>query len=393
MLSDLHLIAQGICLRKNNKWSDCRSFNGIINLQELYHNAQETLLDWLNQLELERESWSTVALRLKNLCGIKSRLDQNIWRVPKENDQTTMVCFTHDLLFYLILTQLLDNARHYFVGYCRCHEHPSNSLLRPYLRMSNKQLQTIIAPYRADFHWLDDLLNPLPDEMEQLLQSLDELKSSMPEDSPLVALINRWLCAELQRPATRLEEQQSLRIIKQVKHCLELIHLHDQWLDHRQLVISIMHSRHDLSFTFENYQGILKYHNAQQSMNCQEELAHWKQALKERKRRRSKFYGPTFPNRSVFNHVITQLSYLAQEQPLVPDPSRLLEWTGHPHQYVHAMGNLISDGLFQLNSCNDRAPIVQYLSQFIKVRRVDNKGFTTLSTLQTYFKKARTGDL
>jgi len=65
----------------------------------------------------------------------------------------------------------------------------------------------------------------------------------------------------------------------------------------------------------------------------------------------------------------------------------------NPKVFVKSIQSAINNGYITLKGNSDMKPIIEFISNFVKVKKQNNSCHLTLDSLRSYFKKDKTGEL
>ncbi len=393
MLYQLYRLAIPLLERKKTNWQDLSQLE-VVPVLQLQQEFSEELYTCLQQLEEETINWSYVYNKYRSLQKLKLLLDEAPWCKPATQQADRMSGFVHDLLIYLMICSLLQQATILFQGFLDTNQQPSAIGLYHRVKHSNKWLLNCFSKYMPESDWLRQLLNQ---EAPRLLQEDDQLHKLIKKVSLPVCLIH--LVHDTWEPLTAFPENRSyeyllIQDIKDLNRYLVRFRQHHQWEALREIIHACLMRSESHSFFVEDY--VLLLQKYQSASNYKDELQYWKQAKKQFVAAHNSELIQLTPSYRVYKRIIKTCKSLQTDR--TNNTCRQLcqyqiDWIGHPITLLRHLHPLVSKGQLLINGACDLSTFARFISSLGRVKKVRSEGYLSDSTLLTYLKKLNSGDI
>ncbi len=390
MLATLHNITDAIIIRKSLKWKNCfLTDDEKTDCNNIFNQMQLRLNKYLSKLSKNIKNTDLVSHCIRNVYSIKSRLQENEWPLPCTLTQNEQKVYLHDFNFYLMLCGILTKATTLFKGYFPSKDRLSYAQTLPVIKGNSRRIvQTInLLPETPWMHTIQ--IEQQKNKFVHSLELIDQKISELVPSSPAYSFLSDYRMSIKGYPVNLKQEKHM------VKTHLNILQIVDEYSneDSYYLVRELMHEGFQLGWLHEETKNkYFKYYNDGNLINKDftDEIKNLKSAQKKCKRLLSQ---KMIKNERIINHIneiITQLSQNINNEKV---SNEYIEWTHNPKDFVKAIHKFISKGYMNFKGNTDMQPIVEQLTRFIKVRKLNNSGNLTTTSLLTYFKKANCGDL
>ena len=393
MLYQLFRLAIPLLERKTTNWQDISQFE-VVPVLQLQKEFSEELFRCLQQLEEGSITWSYVYKKYRSLEKLKQLLDEEPWCKPATQVAERMSCFVNDLLIYLMICSLLQQATMLFHGFLHKDRHPSSMALYHRVKHSNSWLLTAFSKHRMDYVWLRQLLNQEAPCLLQEKLKLQKLIKKGPLPACLVQLVRDTWKPLTAFPKNRNHEYLQLQDMRDLNRYLQRFQQHSQWEAIRDIIHACLLRNENLSFFVEDYVLLLRKYQLAQYYD--DELSYWKQARKQFMAAHNNELMQLSPSYRLYNSIIQTCKTLQLNQS--SSTCRQLchyqvDWIGHPITLLRLLHPLISNGQLLINGACDFNSIAQFIAAIGRVRKVRSNGYLSESSLLTYMKKLNNGDI
>ncbi|MCW3808031.1 hypothetical protein [Plebeiibacterium marinum] len=394
MLPTIHTIADSILLRKSLKWKDCPAAEKMpLDCKSLYNRFELFLNKTLPDLIHKKHKSKSTQNYLTNLVCIKETLDAHPWCIPCNLNKQEHKTFLMDLDFYLMLSGILIKARRMFKGFLCGAQIPSCVRILPKFSSNPKKVQQVYnqlksSPWRISIenYYLQNKYLKLIYENEKLCESISA--------EHILAKPIKLLNEAFNTLPTNFEHEKYLNHhLKDINNLLKRLNDNqeeeDVWLEYRQLIsepIVLGLGSKELCRLYMQ-QLNQQYNLSGNSINS--EIGFIKNQLCRSKMLFKDKIIKTNNGINFLNDLKSQIHKLTDLSPDMP----FIEWNHNPKDFIKSLQQIISKGYLTIKGNNDLQPIMQVISRFVKVKKQNNTGNLSYSTLLTYLRKANTGEL
>lgn len=401
MLPIIHSIADQIIFRKSLKWKDIEfQKHTPIDCLHLYTQLEKSMYIFLNQLITNEKKAELIQQCISNLCSIKGRLDEVPWIVSHKLSDEVKAIYLNDLDFYLMLSGILLKSHSVFNGFIPNDQLPAQTKMIPLFSSHPKRVKQVLSQI-PNSKWTQTIA--CYQKNNKYLRELIELKKHTYKNNnnpKLKLLFNKMLSFFQTYPDTQYEENHKEKIIKRLNMRLQTFNTFPKELDilHHKLTraaFSAILIYGDITTgklipTYFSLMNKLLHSNPYYTKDD----VHFFKKLEKQHCSLNKEKLPINPLLNV--HLYEVLNHLHKIrknfQPLsVAHP--FITWTHNPKIFVKMVHSAINEGYISFRGNSDIKPIIEFLCQFIHVRKQNNSGILSASSLLTYFKKANSGDL
>ncbi len=390
MLATLHNITDAIVIRKSIKWKNCfLADDEKTDCNSIFENMQSMLNKFLRKLSKSIQKTDLVTHCIRNVYSIKSRLQENEWPLPCSLSQNENKVYLHDLNFYLMLCGLLTKATTLFKGYIPAKDRLSYAQTLPIIQGNYRRvIQTIhLLPQTS---WIQIIrIEQQKNKFFHSLDMLDKKISELNPSSPAYSFLSDYRMSIHNYPDHLQQEKQVVKTHRNLVHIIEKYKNDNSYA----LISELMHEGLKLGWFHEATKDKLFEFYRNESLNMTTIDSEIKDLRSAQKKCKKLLAQNIIKNDMVIdyiNEMILQLSQLHHNDKVSND---YIEWTHNPKEFVKAIHEFISKGYMNLKGNTDMQPIVEHITRFIKVRKLNNSGTLSQSSLLSYFKKANTGDL
>ncbi|MBS2214024.1 hypothetical protein KEM09_21630 [Carboxylicivirga mesophila] len=393
MLYQLYRLAIPLLERKKSNWQDISQLE-VVPVLQLQEEFSEELFQCLQQLEEASINWSYVYHKYRSLQKLKLLLDEDPWCKPATKEADRMSCFVHDLLIYLMICSLLQQATILFQGFLESDQQPSSMALYHRVKHSNSWLLTVFSKYLPDGDWLRQLLHQ---QTPCLLREDHQLHKLIKNGSLPACLIQ--LVRDTWEPLTACPENRNyeyllLQDIKDLNRYLIRFRQHHRWETLRDIIHACLLRSESHSFFVEDYVLLLRKY--QSAKYYKDELDYWKQAKKQFMAAHNSELIQLTPSYRLYKRIIQTCKALQSDQ--TKDDCRQLcqyqiDWIGHPITLLRLLHPLISKGQLLINGACDLSTFARFIASLGRVKKVRSDGYLSESSLLTYLKKLNSGDI
>ncbi len=399
MLTTIHTITDNIIIRKSFKWKN-NLFNNkdSLNINDLYTRIERILEKYLNKVALSEKKCTNICKYITNIHSIKSRLDQTPWNIPGNLNATENKIFLQDLDFYLMISGVLLKANHLFKGFIDKCKNLSISQMLPAFNSHPKRIRETFNQLHES-KWLYLIIHqreksPYINEINKLENNTSCSKITQEIVAPVQNILNSF-----NAPLANLEEEEYKTVIlrsinQQYKQLSKLDGKlsPETWPVLKQMLIDslIVNPRPSLT---QNYIHCIDSLKSKYDFNINHELKDIKFQIKSLSKiaKKNKYYNPD--THKQFHFIRNILTNYQKETKKTNRCDKFIEWTQNPKEFVKKIQALISNGCISIKGNSDTVPIVEIITKFVKVRKLNNSGMLSPNSLLTYFKKANTGEL
>ncbi|MCW3786435.1 hypothetical protein [Plebeiibacterium sediminum] len=390
MIATLHNITDSIVIRKSLKWRNCiLNDDNKTECNTIFENMQLMLLKFLRKLSKNSSKTDLVSHCIRNVYSIKSRLQEKEWPLPCSLSKNENEVYLHDFNFYLMLCGILTKASTLFKGYLSAKDRLSFAQTLPVVQGNSRRIiQTInLLPQTT---WIQII--KLEQEKNKFLQSLDMLDHKISELDPSSAAYSFLSNYHMSITSSPDNLEQEKHIIKCHQNILQIVDDYKH-LDSYNMTSELMHEGFKLGWTHKKTKEKIYDYFMNDYLNKAFIVSEIKKLRYTQKKCKKLISKGVIKNERVMNfmnEIILKLSQLSKKDTVVHD---YIEWTHSPKEFVKAIHKFITEGYINFKGNTDLQPIVEHLTRFIKVRKMNNSGMLTQSSLLSYFKKANSGDL
>jgi len=395
MLVQLHHIANEIILRKSIKWKgEITPTNDNNTHVELFAGLEKQMDVYLSEIMSGKTKAKSVVKCLKNIYSIKQRLDEPAWHEPTNLNTDEYKVFLNDLDFYMLLSGVLLKCNDLFCGYLSQADSLSCVQMLPVIKFNPKRVKLILQSLPESI-WLKTILfhrnhSAYINEMVMF----EKLVQHIPHNHLFYDLMNQSVTALCKLPVCQLEEQIRLRALKEINSVLNLGDgVKDNWEACRTIIVGSILLGTELEKTSSAYLNSFMNQPEVNKDKIKYELDELEleiQQLSNNENKDNVLVRSCIKSLKFIKHKLNQLNKAKKNsEPIKP----LLEWSYSPKEFVKRLQEMISKGYVNIKGCTDVKPIVEYICKFVKVRKQNDSGSMELSSLLSYFKKAKTGDL
>ncbi len=390
MLTTLHNITDGIVIRKSLKWKNCLIVDDEkTDCNSIFEKMQSLLNKFLRKLSKNINKTDVVSHCIRNVYSIKSRLQENEWPLPSALSQNENKVYLHDFNFYLMLCGILTKATTLFKGYISAKDRLSYAQTLPVIQGNYRRIiQTIhLLPQTS---WIQII--QIEQQKNKFLHSLDMLDhkiTALDPSSPAYSYLSDYRMSINSNPNNL---QQEKHIVKTLRNMIQIVDEYQNGESY-MMISELMLEGFKLGWFHKESKNVLFKHYRENSLNnsrIAKEIRNLRSVQKKCKKLLSQ---KVIHNERITNYINEMILQLLQLQKDDKDTNEYIEWTHSPKEFVKIIHKLIAEGYINFKGNTDMQPIVEHLTRFIKVRKMNNSGNLTQSSLLSYFKKANCGDL
>ncbi len=399
MLTTIHTITDNIIIRKSFKWKNNLFFNkDLLNINDLYTRIERILEKYLNKVALSDKKCSNICKYITNIYSVKSRLDETPWNIPGNLNDDENKIFLQDLDFYLMISGVLLKANHLFKGFIDKCKHLSILQMLPTFNSHPKRIKETLSQLQES-KWLYQIMHqreksPYINEINELENNISSSKMTQELATPIQNILNTF-----NTPLANQEEEEYKTItLKSINQQYKQLSRLDSklttktWSVLKQMLIDTLIVTPKSSLT-QDYINCIDSLKSKDAININRELKDIKYQMKSLSKfaKKNKHYTPeTLKQLHIIYDKITEYQKEIKE---VSSSGKFIEWTQNPKEFVKKIQALISNGCISIKGNSDTVPIVEIITKFVKVRKLNNSGMLSPNSLLTYFKKANTGEL
>jgi len=393
MLPQLHRLSIPVIDRKEIKWLNCKTFEAYP-IQELHQAFTDELFNILENLEQEKVSWTNIHPRFKSLLKLKMQLDEVPWHKPPVHDHSTMSCFAHDLMFYFMITSLVNQATVLFEGFFNDDQIPSITCLYHRVKHSNKWLTAIYTKHIPECSWIEKLLNQAESPYMEQYQKMQRLIKAKQLPELVQALLHDHLNTLEILPETRSYEMVLLRKLIVINSYIERFVLFKQWSVLRELIHTCLTTAYVNTLIIDDYMMLIQSYNV--TINYVEEHRFWKEALKQYEQSHTYHTVVLLPSHRLYKQIIQVCKNQSHQQ--APSECRQLckydlDWIGHPFTLLRLLHPIICRGQLLINGSSDLSSLARFITSLGRIKKVRQNGHLADSSILTYLKKMQSGDI
>ena len=388
MLHQLCRLAIPIIQRKKEKWNTS-IVSEAYPIMELHESYTEKLYARLDQLETGQLELKCVRFQYKGLADLKLKLDQEPWHRPNGLDQAQMVYFAHDLLFYLMVNSLLDQATYLFGAYLTNEERVSYSGLYHRIRQSSHKILKVYLKHLPPTPWLEHLFQRDEPKYFSEWQKLQKALKNKIIPSVLLNLLHEKAAQLNVLPVNSEEELKKLVQVERMNQYLERFIRNQQWTVLRDLIHFCLSDCYVSGFMVDDYLQ-LRHNHGNDHQNYADEQ-YWEEALIALTKNGAE-YPPVY-------HLYQQIIQVCKQQHTTKKANSCqlchytIDWVGHPFTLLRLLQPIFSKGQLLVNGSPDLSRLSAFLSALLRIKKVRSDGYLTNSTLLTYMKKMSSGDI
>jgi len=388
MLNQLYRLAVPIIQRKKEKWKASPP-SDIYPIMELHDTFIEDLYQRLERLEMGELNVVCIGLQYKGLVNLKLKLDKEAWQRPNGIDQNRMACFAHDLLFYLMVNSLLEQATYLFGAYLRNEEQASQSSLYHRIKQNNHKVLNTYLNHLSSTTWLENILQrDEPNYFKEWYKLQKTLKhKTIP--SALLGLLHDKTAQLDVLPVSIEEETKQLIQVERINHLMERFIQNQQWTALRELIHFCLVDCQVKRFMIDDFLQLQHVYRTDQLI--EEDRKFWEEGLNTMMKTHQD-YPPAY-------HLYQQIIQACQQQqPGKKTDCRQLchytiDWVGHPFTLLRLLHPILTKGQLLIDGSPDLSRLSAFLSSLLRIKKVRSEGYLTSSTLLTYMKKMNSGDI
>lgn len=401
MLAEIHSISDEITVRKALKWRGVRTKNGMLtNSQLLYEKLERFIYQSLDQQVSHKQKPKHLQKCILNLCSIKNRLNETPWSVPYKLSKGEYNIYLSDLNFYLMVSGILLKSYSVFKGFIPEDQFPALTAMLPVFSSHAKRVKQVLS-FIPISKWIYTI--SFYQENNKYIKAIRELEHHLqkPNDNKELQVLFGKLLRIFSVPlSTLFEENHKTLIIKDINKRLKsfktfpkVLHMSHWSLVRAVFSTILIYGDGTTGKLIPVYGKLIDQLLTGCFFNATSEIHYFK---KQHKRVKSF-------DRSMFNinplfeiHLFDLLNYLKgmiNDSESLPVQNTFITWTHNPKAFVKMIHGAIDNGYITLKGNTDIKPIIEFLCHFVQVKKQNNSGILTMSSLLTYFKKANTDDL
>ncbi|TLX71949.1 hypothetical protein E9993_19240 [Labilibacter sediminis] len=401
MLADIHSISDQIIIRKSLKWKGIHTTTGsLTDSRLLYDQLEKFIYHSFDQLVSNLENAAHVHKCILNMCSIKSRLNEIPWVVPNNLNSEEYNIFINDLNFYLMLSGTLLKSYSVFKGFISSDQFPALTKMLPIFGSHPKRVKQALTSI-PDSPWLQTVHSF--QENNKFLKAITELekhtlKTNLNREFEI--LLNQLLPTFSVQLYTQYEEQHKTRVIIDINERFKPFDTIPKQLNigYRNLVRAVfsallIYGDGISSKLIPVYFSLMGKFLSNNYFHIKAEIHYFKKLQKQ--------VGHLTKNILHINPMLTihlydilsQLNQLKSVTEPISIQNTFITWTHNPKAFVKMIQDAINDGYISLKGNSDVKPIIEFLCNFVQVKKQNNSGVLTMSSLLTYFKKANSGEL
>ncbi|MCW3805404.1 hypothetical protein [Plebeiibacterium marinum] len=392
MFATIHTITDDVIFRKSINWKNTNIKDSInIDCEKMYNGIESNFNKLIGKGSLKHVI-KKARCYIDNLLTVKEKLSVKPWHFPTNLSPVEYQSFLQDTNFYLMISGVLIKASFMFSGFLSTLKNYSVVKLLPRFSSQPRKVNEALARLRS-YKWIKTI--SYYGNHNAFLNALDEYKeliNKVPGSSMLFPVVTE-LYKDLNRePVTQQEEEYLTGKLMAVNKRLSACSDFKEWYKVRPIILAGLTMAGNHEFYRSAYINILNETvDVDNSEVMHEELCFVKHEYEEAKlllKQENSFVPKSV---TYFKELVYQVAKLNKKKSSRFDG--YIEWTHNPKEFVKSIHAAISNGYISLKGNTDMKPILEFLSQFIKVKKQNNKGCLTRKSLITYFKRANTGDL
>ncbi len=395
MLATIHIISDNIIFRKSYNWKNTSlNDNCDFECEKLYNTGENYFINCLENLS-KKQITKQIEKCINNLYSIKAKLDFHPWHIPTTLNNNEFNCFLKDLDFYLMLSGLLIKASELFTGYMNKVKGISYFNMLPCFSSNSKKVQQTLNILPAS-KWQQNIsLQNLQNVYLNNLHQFEVNFSGFDKYSISFKICNQLFQQLGNKHNSMLDEEiYAKRLVKLNQMMQSDQFVIESWKNIRQIIMEGIIIGSTPDYYTDLYYDLIKIKMQQSNIeNLDEEIDFLKYQQKQIAQLiKNKV---NISPRCIMNIkiLIKKVMRLKKEDKELQSLNCYLEWTHNPKDFVKSIHTAISNGYLKLKGNTDMEPIIHFLTNFIKVRKQNNSGSLSTSSLLSYFKKANVGDL
>lgn len=401
MLATIHAITDQILMRRSIKWRGIHAEDdSFIDCQKLYLNWEKFIYQNQDKLVSGKKKAALIQQCISNLSSVKNKLNQTPWSIPHHLNPKEYKIFINDLDFYLMTCGILIKSCDVFKGFIANHDLPAQTSMLPQFSSNPKRVNQALS-ILPESKWRNMIF--ICRHHNKYLSELVEFEKHLDKAAPQTGLyiLLHKIYTIWQTPfANQFEEDYKKSIIQNINMRLKGFSSFPEILNiqHRRLVRAIfariiMYGEVTVGKMIPIYMELIQQLLAEYPIYIHSEILFFKKqekhlntldSTKLRLNRMAHFH---------FDETIALLNEFKMTYPSFSTHQTFIIWTHNPKAFVMMIHNAINDGYVSLRGNNDIKPIIEFLYKFVKVKKQNNSGVLSKSSLLTYFKKANSGEL